>query len=121
MSSVETDVYTKLYDSIDRRLARSGQGMPITRAAFLTVADMSPGVFDVSLVDHADDRTFIEAAYLCLVSEIPNAETMRYLEPFLNSLASFQFRKRLLRVLLNQCSEGKKGVVILNGEDYFEQ
>ena len=121
MSYVEAETYAKLYDCVSGRLAQGGRAMPITREAFLAVADMPPGVFDVSRVAHVDDRTFMEAAYVSLLSAIPSAETMRHFEAHLDSLSSFQFRKRYLRVLLNRCSAARKGAVILNGEDYFEQ
>ena len=110
----------ELFDDVNRRLETDGQSMPVSRDAFLATAEMQPGVFDVSLLEHVDNRTFFEAAYLVVLAAIPGEETLRHWSKYLDTLPSPDFRARFLRVVLNRCSGGKRGVSIVNGEEYLQ-
>ena len=118
--SANTETYAKLYDDVGRRLGQDGQEMPVTREAFLAAAQMQPGVLDVSLLEHADNRAFFETAYLVILSAIPGEETLRHWGKYIDSLPPDQFRSAFLRVVLNRCSGGKRGVAIVNGEEYLQ-
>ena len=109
----------ELFDDVNRRLEKDGQAMPVSRDAFLKVAEMQPGVLDVSLLDHFDNHTFFEIAYISLLSTIPGEETLRHWSKYLDTLPASDFRARFLRVVLNRCSGGKRGVSIVNGEEYL--
>ncbi len=110
----------ELYDDVNQRLAKDGQSMPVSREAFLATAEMQPGVLDVSVLEHVDNRTFFATAYLCLLSAIPGEETLRHWSKYLDTLPSSEFIAKFLRVVLNRCSGGKRGVSIVNGEEYLE-
>ena len=120
MSTNSEKLYRSLYDDVNRRLEQDGQSMPISRDAFLAAVEMQPGVLDVSLVEHFDNRTFLETVYLVVFSSIPGEETIRRWGKYLDSLLSAQFRASFLRVVLNRCSGGKRSVVIVNGEEYLQ-
>ncbi len=110
----------ELFDDVNRRLEKDGQTMPVSRDAFLATAEMQPGVFDVSLLEHVDNRAFFETAYLCLLSAIPGEETLLHWGQYFDSLSTSEFKSRFLRVALNRCSLFKRGVVILGGEEYLD-
>ena len=110
----------EMFDDVDRRLKKDGQTMPISKDAFLATAEMQPGVFDVSLLEHVDNRTFFEVAYLVVLSAIPGEETLSHWRKYLDTLAPSDFRARFLRVVLNRCAGGKRGVSIVNGEEYLQ-
>ncbi len=120
MSTNTEKLYKNLYDDVSRRLEQDGQSMPVSRDAFLATVEMQPGVLDVSLLEHVDNRTFFETAYLVILSAIPGEETRRHWAKYLDSLLSAQFRASFLRVVLNRCSGGKRGVAIVNGEEYLQ-
>ena len=118
--STTTDTFANLYDDVSRRLEQDGQSMPVSRDAFLATVEMQPGVLDVSLLEHVDNRTFFETAYLVILSAIPGEETLRHWIKHLDSLSPAQFRARFLRLVLNRCSGGRRAVAILNGEEYLQ-
>ena len=120
MSTNIEALYAKLYDSVNQRLEQDGQEMPVTREAFSAAARMQPGVLDVSLLEQADNLTFFETAYLVILSAIPGEETRRHWSKYLDSLPPAEFRARFLHLVLNRCSGGKRGVVIVNGEEYLQ-
>ena len=120
MSTNSEKLYKSLYDDVSRRLEQDGQSMPISRDAFLATAEMQPGVLDVSLIEHLDNLSFLETTYLVVFSTMPKAETKRRWGKYLDSLLSAQFRASFLRVVLNRCSGGKRGVAIVNGEEYLQ-
>ncbi len=120
MSTNSEKLYKSLYDDVKRRLEQHGQSMPVSRDAFLATVEMQPGVLDVSLIENFGNRDFLETAYLVVFSSIPGEETIRRWSKYLDSLLSAQFRASFLRVILNRCSGGKRGVAIVNGEEYLQ-
>lgn len=120
MASMTTETYAKLYDSVNQRLVQDGQTMPVRRESFLAAAEMPPGVLDISLLEKADNRVLFEVAYICLLSAIPGPETLHHWGKFLDSLSPSQFKSRFLRVALNRFATFKRGVALLNCEEFLD-
>ena len=94
--------------------------MPITRDAFELAAEMPPGVLDVFIAAQANNCTFFEVAYLCLLCAIPEEKTSEAWRAFVESTSSSQFRAKTLRFILNRCSTCNREAKIVNGEEYVE-
>lgn len=112
--------YAKLYDDVRRALALAGRAMPVSEEAFLLAAEMPAGVLDVAQLEHADNRTFLEAAFLCVRLSVPNEAGMRYWGRYAESLTTAQFRRRLLRVIVNRCAARGQSISVVNGEEYLD-
>lgn len=112
--------YEKLYDEVDRNLALDGKSMPISREAFLLAGMMPVGTFDVALLEHADNRTFLEVAFLCIRFSVPNEASMRDWVKYVESLTTEQFRRKLLRVIVNRCAARGQSISVVNGEEYLD-
>ena len=120
MATNTEKLYKSLYDDVSQRLEQDGQSMPVSRDAFMATVEMQPGVLDVSLLEHVDNRTFFEAAYLVILSAIPGEDTLRHWSKYLDSLPSAEFRARFLHLVLNRCSGGRHAAAIVNGEEYLQ-
>ena len=112
--------YSRLYDMVELRLANEGRSMPITRDAFELAAEMPPGVLDVFIAVQANNYTFFQIAYLCLLCALPNESTYEVWRVFFESMSSSQFRAKTLRLILNWCSTCNREAKIVNGEEYVE-
>ncbi len=113
-------IYERLYDEVEQALARDGQSMPVTREAFLLAAEMPVGTFDVALLEHADNRTFLEVAFLCIRFTVPGEGGMRDWDKYVESLEPVQFRRKLLRVIVNRCAARKQRLSVVNAEEYLD-
>ena len=113
-------IYEKIYDEVEKALTQAGQSMPVSREAFLLAAEMPAGVFDVELLEHADNRTFLEVAFLCIRFAVPGEGSMQSWNKYVESLESGQFRRKLLRVIVNRCAARGQNISVVNGEEYLD-
>ena len=111
--------YSKLYDMVERRLANDGRSMPISRDSFELSAEMPPGVLDVFVAAQANNYTFYQVAYLCLLCALPEEKDYEVWRVFFETVSSSEFRAKTLRLILNRCSTGNREAKIVNGEEYI--
>ena len=95
------DTYGKLYDLVNARLVASGSRMPCEREAFLVAAKSPPGLLDIRLLSEADNRTFFEAAFLCLLGRLPDSGACEHWKGLIEGLPREKFRKALLDAVLS--------------------
>ena len=94
--------------------------MPISKEAFELAAEMPPGVFFVDMAAQADNYTFYQTAFLCLLCTLPEESDYPALRKYFETLSSSQFRAKTLRKVLNRCSACNRAAKVVNGEEYID-
>ena len=102
-------VYAKLYDLVNGRLASSGRRMPCGKRAFLVAAESSPSFLDVGKLQDADNLTFFDAAFLCLLGRLPDQGARDFWQGKIDSLPEPEFRRLLLDAILGTSAAKERG------------
>ena len=100
-AGMNDDTYARLYDLVNARLIASGSRMPCEKAAFLVAAKSPSSVLDVRLLKDADNRTFFESSFLCLLGRLPDSGACEHWKGLIEGLPREKFRKTLLDAILN--------------------
>ena len=112
--------YSRLYDHVEKRLLDNGGAMEVSKEAFCLASDMPPGVFDVAKVAQADNYTFFQVAFLCLLCSLPNKRDYELWREYFETMPPDQFRTKVLRMVLNRSAASNRLAKVVNGEEYVE-
>ncbi len=111
----------RLYDKVNSRIQDEGLAMPFSKNVFLFAGGNRLGVFDARKMKDADNRTFMNAAFLCLFSAIPGDETVGKWTKAIETLPPAVFQKRFLCAIRNSRVARECGCSIFGLEAVFKR
>lgn len=102
-------VYTDLYDIVEKKLEENHMQMDSTRDTFMTVLHADTSLLSGETVKDLDNLSFLETAYVILLKRLPDKDAMEIWSYYAKSLPKEKFRKELLETLVDSKEYITKG------------
>ena len=107
-------VYSDLYDMVNNVMKEHGRQMASTKETFMSILHAETSVLDGIEVDHLDNLSFLETAYVVLMKRLPDREAMEHWGYYAGIYPPERFRKELLEVLLDSKECISKGGILVH-------
>lgn len=113
LSTEEKMVYGKLYDIVDKNIAKTNGNMVASKEVFLLDAELEPQKTNMELLKHVTPRDIVHASYVAILRRMPDQAALQYWTST-QMLKRKDYCKVVIRSLVDSVERTMKGIELYN-------